>query len=65
MIPRLAPRQRIAMALYYVEDLPVREIAESMQISEGAVKAHLSQGRSNLARIASPAGQSDSPGVQP
>ncbi|MFV2039777.1 MAG: RNA polymerase sigma factor [Acidimicrobiales bacterium] len=50
MIETLAPRQRIAMALYYVEDLSVREIAKSMHISEGAVKAHLSQGRANLAQ---------------
>ncbi len=50
MIDSLAPRQRIAMALYYVEDISVREIAKSMSISEGAVKAHLSQGRANLGK---------------
>jgi RNA polymerase sigma-70 factor (ECF subfamily) len=60
MIPLLAPRQRVAMALYYVEDLPVREIAQSMHISEGAVKAHLSQGRSNLARMSPESSPGDS-----
>ena len=49
MIESLAPRQRLAMALYYVGDVSVRDIAVTMQISEGAVKAHLSQGRANLA----------------
>ena len=47
----LPERQRIAVALYYVEDLSVRDIAMSMRISEGAVKAHLSQGRSKLAAV--------------
>ena len=50
-LAQLPERQRIAVALYYVEDLSVRDIAQSMQISEGAVKAHLSQGRSKLATV--------------
>jgi RNA polymerase sigma factor (sigma-70 family) len=49
LIETLAPRQRVAMALFYVEDLSVRDIAASMGITEGAVKAHLSQGRAKLA----------------
>lgn len=50
-LAHLPERQRIAVALYYVEDLSVRDIAASMRISEGAVKAHLSQGRANLSTI--------------
>ena len=50
-LAHLPERQRIAVALYYVEDLSVRDIAMSMRISEGAVKAHLSQGRSKLAAV--------------
>jgi RNA polymerase sigma-70 factor (ECF subfamily) len=50
-LARLPERQRIAVALYYVEDLSVRDIAMSMRITEGAVKAHLSQGRSKLAAV--------------
>ena len=50
-LAELPERQRIAVALYYVEDLSVRDIAMSMRISEGAVKAHLSQGRSRLAAV--------------
>ena len=50
-LAHLPERQRIAVALYYVEDLSVRDIAMSMRISEGAVKAHLSQGRAKLAAV--------------
>jgi len=49
-IQTLPPRQRLAMALFYVEDISVRDVAASMGISEGAVKAHLSQGRDSLAQ---------------
>lgn len=45
-IPR---QQRIAAALFYVEELTVREIAESMHLSEGAVKYHLHAARRSLA----------------
>lgn len=45
---RLAPRQREAVVLFYVGDLPVSAIADLMSISEGAVKAHLAQGRKAL-----------------
>ncbi len=55
LIESLAPRQRLAMALYYVGDVSVRDIAATMRISEGAVKAHLSQGRANLAKLAAEA----------
>ena len=48
LLAPLPDRQRTAMALYYIEDLPISEIAVSMGISQGAVKAHLSQARSNV-----------------
>ncbi len=54
MLAALPERQRTAMALFYVEDLSVREIASSMKISDGAVKAHLSQGRAKLAQLTEP-----------
>lgn len=44
----LAPQQRLAMALFYVEDLSVAEVATAMRISEGAVKYHLNRGRNAL-----------------
>lgn len=44
----LPPRQREAVVLFYVGDLPLGAIADLMAISEGAVKAHLAQGRKAL-----------------
>jgi RNA polymerase sigma-70 factor (ECF subfamily) len=51
LLDRLAtlPRQqRVAVALYYVDELSVREIADAMGLSEGAVKYHLHAGRASL-----------------
>lgn len=47
----LPRRQRIAVTLYYLEDLSVAEIAETMKITSGAVKFHLSKGRARLAPL--------------
>ncbi|HEX5094899.1 MAG TPA: sigma-70 family RNA polymerase sigma factor [Acidimicrobiia bacterium] len=44
----LTPQQRVAAALFYVEDLPVTEVAAAMKLSEGAVKYHLHQARATL-----------------
>lgn len=48
LLPGLPRQQRVALALFYVEGLTVTEVAETMRISEGAVKFHLHQGRDNL-----------------
>jgi RNA polymerase sigma-70 factor (ECF subfamily) len=48
LLGSLPHQQRIAVALYYVEQLSVREVAESMGLSEGAVKYHLHAGRATL-----------------
>jgi RNA polymerase sigma-70 factor (ECF subfamily) len=45
---RVSRQQRMAMALFYVHELTVREDAEAMRLSEGAVKFHLHQGRRSL-----------------
>jgi len=47
-VRRLPTQQQIAVSLYYVEQLSVREIAASMKLSEGAVKYHLHAGRAAL-----------------
>jgi RNA polymerase sigma-70 factor (ECF subfamily) len=47
-IAGLPQQQRIAVSLFYVEQLSVREIAASMKLSDGAVKYHLHAGRASL-----------------
>jgi RNA polymerase sigma-70 factor (ECF subfamily) len=42
-IATLAPRQRQAVVLRYLADLPVRDVAEAMGCAEGTVKATLHQ----------------------
>lgn len=44
----LPHRQRAAALLYYVADMPVREVAEAMGVAEGTVKALLAQARERL-----------------
>ncbi len=38
-------QQRAALALHYVEDLPVADIADALGVSEGTVKTHLHRAR--------------------
>jgi RNA polymerase sigma-70 factor (ECF subfamily) len=45
----LPRQQRAVIALYYLEDRPVAEIATLLGCSEGTVKTHLSRGRAALA----------------
>ncbi len=49
-VRRLPSRQAQAVALRYVYDYPVAEVAHVMQISEGAAKSHLFRGRQSLAQ---------------
>ncbi len=48
LLADLPRQQRLAMALFYVEHLTVAEVAATLDISEGAVKFHLHQGRDRL-----------------
>jgi RNA polymerase sigma-70 factor (ECF subfamily) len=48
LLTTLPTQQRIAAALFYIEDLSVLEIADAMQLSEGAVKYHLHAARQTL-----------------
>ena len=47
-VRRLPRRQRQVVALHYVGELSVAEIAETLGCSEGTVKAHLHRARQNL-----------------
>jgi RNA polymerase sigma-70 factor (ECF subfamily) len=44
----LPQRQRTALALYYLGDLKVAEVAATMKVSEGTVKGHLDRARQTL-----------------
>jgi RNA polymerase sigma-70 factor, ECF subfamily len=48
---RLPVRQRAAVVLHYLDDLPVGEVAVAMGCSEGTVKTHLSRARESLAML--------------
>jgi RNA polymerase sigma-70 factor (sigma-E family) len=50
----LPQRQAQAVALYYLEDLPVQQIAAVLGCAEGTVKAHLAKARQALARRLQP-----------
>jgi len=48
LVAGLPRQQRLAVTLFYVEELTVAEVARAMSISLGAVKFHLHQGRERL-----------------
>ena len=50
-VAALPPRQRAAVALYYLEDRPVDEIADLMEVSVSTVKQHLFQARGRLGEL--------------
>lgn len=52
-VATLPPRQRAVVALYYLEDRPVDEIAELMELSPSTVKQHLFQARGRLVELMS------------
>jgi len=47
-VDALPRQQRIATALFYVEQLSVQEVADAMKLSTGAVKYHLHAARAAL-----------------
>lgn len=48
---RLPKEQRVAVHLYYYEELSVREIANLLHITENAVKKRLSRARETLRKL--------------
>ena len=47
-LQRLPGRQRQAVVLFYLADHPLSVVADLMNISDGAVKSHLSRAREAL-----------------
>lgn len=50
-IEHLPPSQRAAVALFYLEDRPVSEVAEVLGCSEVTAKVHLHRARKRLAEV--------------
>lgn len=51
----LSPQQRAVVALHYLDDLSVADVATAMGLSDGAVKYHLHQARGRLRTLLAPA----------
>jgi RNA polymerase sigma-70 factor (sigma-E family) len=50
----LPPRQRAAVVLRYLDDLPVADVARAMDCSEGTVKSNAARGLDQLRRMLAP-----------
>lgn len=50
----LPRQQRLSLALHYVADLSVAEVAAALGVSEGTVKFHLHEGRTRMRRTLAP-----------
>lgn len=48
---KLPPRQRAAVVLRYVHDLPEEEVAATLGVAVGTAKAHLAQAREKLRKL--------------
>ena len=48
---QLPPRERAVMALFYVLDLPVSDVASRLGIASATVRVHLTRGRRHLAAL--------------
>ncbi len=52
LLQELPEKQRVALALFYLQELSVAEIAQAAGAPTGTVKARLSRGRERLRRLA-------------
>jgi len=50
LVRTLPPRQAAAVALHYLDDLSLAELADALGCAEGTAKAHLHKARQSLAR---------------
>ncbi len=48
LLLNLPRRQRTIAAMFYIDDMPIKEIADSLGLSTGAVKFHLNRARKSL-----------------
>ncbi len=48
MIDTLTDEQRMCIMMFYMEEMSVKEIAETLQVSENTVKSRLNYGRKNI-----------------
>jgi RNA polymerase sigma-70 factor (ECF subfamily) len=51
LVLRLPRKQRIAVALHYVDDLPISEVARVLECAEATVRVHLHRARRRLAEL--------------
>jgi RNA polymerase sigma-70 factor (ECF subfamily) len=58
VVRRLPRRQAQVVALHYLLDLSVADVATTLQMNEGTVKTHLSRGRAGLAEVLGEGGSS-------
>ena len=56
LLAGLPKQQRLCLALFYVDGLSIAETAAALELSEGAVKFHLHQGRERLRGTMHPRG---------
>jgi RNA polymerase sigma-70 factor (ECF subfamily) len=54
LLEKLKPEYRLILVMRYFSDMSVKEIAESLEIGESAVKMRLKRGRSKLAELFHP-----------
>lgn len=47
----LSPEVRVCMTLYYLDGIPVREVAQTLEIPEGTVKTRLMKGREKMSKL--------------
>jgi RNA polymerase sigma-70 factor (ECF subfamily) len=53
-VGKLPGKQRAAIALHYLEDRSIEEIAEILEVSPATARVHLHRGRQALARTLGP-----------
>ncbi|RZV44946.1 MAG: sigma-70 family RNA polymerase sigma factor [Acidimicrobiia bacterium] len=53
-VAKLPGQQRAAIALFYLEDRPIDEIAEILEVSSATARVHLHRGRQALANALGP-----------